>query len=86
MTISRHQKTQKSSKSTRIINKFEPPGFAQLGPSRNAPEARFVGVAQTLIKPMEINQNDNFETSTNTKISKTYNDYHKISIAWIRTI
>ena len=67
--------TQKTSKSTGIINAFEPPEFTQLDPSRNAPEARFVGVAQTLIKPIEINTNDNFETSQNTQISKIQKDY-----------
>ena len=31
-----------------FINKFEQPELAQLDPSRNASEARFVGVAKTL--------------------------------------
>ena len=30
------------------MSKIEAPGVAQLEPSRNAPEARFVGVAETL--------------------------------------
>lgn len=52
------------------MSKFEPHEFAQLDPSRNGPEARFVGVAQTLIKPMRINTNDNLQASKNTKIFK----------------
>ena len=34
-------------KKASFIHKFEPPEFAQLDPSRNASEARLVGVAQT---------------------------------------
>ena len=42
-----HPKTPKSSKYVSFIDKFETPELAQLDPSRNASEARFVGVART---------------------------------------
>ena len=42
MTIYRRPKTQKSSKYVSIISKCEPPEFAQLDPSRNVPEVRFI--------------------------------------------
>ena len=48
MIIYTHAKTPKSSKYVTIINKFEPPEFAQLDPSQNGSEARFLGVSQTL--------------------------------------
>jgi len=48
MTIYTHPKTPKSSKYGSFIYKFEPSEFAQLDPSRNASEGRFVGVAQRL--------------------------------------
>ena len=48
MTIYTHPKTPKSSKYVSFIRKCEPPEFAQLDLSRNASEARFVGVAQRL--------------------------------------
>ena len=48
MTIYSHPKRPKSSKYVSFISKIEPPEFAQLEPSRKAPEARFVGVAERL--------------------------------------
>ena len=48
MTLFSHPKIPKSSKYVSFISKIEPPEFAQLEPSRKAPEARFVGVAERL--------------------------------------
>ena len=48
MTLFSHPKIPKSSKYVSFINKIEPPEFAQLEPSRKAPETRFVGVAERL--------------------------------------
>ena len=48
MTIYSHSKRPESLKYVSFITKIEPPEFAQLEPSPKAPEARSVGVAQTL--------------------------------------
>ena len=48
MNIYSHSKRPESSKYVSFVNKIEPPEFAHLEPSPKAPEARFVGVAQTL--------------------------------------
>ena len=48
MTIYSHSKRQESSKYVSFISKIEPPEFAHFEPSPKAPEARFVGVSQTL--------------------------------------
>ena len=48
MTIYSHPNTPNSSKYVGFISKFERPEFAQVGPPRDASEARFVGVAQRL--------------------------------------
>ena len=48
MTIYSRSKRPEPSKYVSFINKIESPEFAQLEPSPKAPEARFVGVAQTL--------------------------------------
>ena len=48
--------------------------------------ARFVGVVQTLLKPMKTNTIDHLETSQNTKILKINKDYNQIWIARFRLI
>ena len=68
------------------MNKFEAPEVAQFDPSRKASKPRFIGVAQTLLKPMKFYQTDHLETSDNTNISKIVKDYKQIWAAWIRPI
>ena len=48
MTLVSHTKTPKSLKYASFIIKIGAPEIAQLEPSRNAPEARFVGIAETV--------------------------------------
>ena len=48
LTIYTHPRTPTSLTYVSFISTFEPPEFAQLDPSRNASEARFIGVVQTL--------------------------------------
>ena len=78
MIIYLHHKKTKYLKYVNFITKSGPPEFAQLDPSRKASEVRFVAVAQTLQKQMEINQNDYLYTSKNTKIFKISQHYNQM--------
>ena len=70
-----HLETSQNAKIIKLDNDYKQIWTAWIHPPRNAPEARFVGVAQTLIKLIEINTNDNFETFKNAQISKILQDY-----------
>ena len=65
-----HHKTLQASKYISFLNKIESLEFAQLEPSRKAPEARFVGVAQRLQNKRKSSKMTIYSHPTTSKSSK----------------
>jgi len=66
--------TPKPSSNTQKINQKQ----LQMYRAQCASSARIIGVAQTLLKPMKLNQTDHLETSDDAKIFKIVKGYNQI--------